>query len=139
MAKRERVASSQTEISYLHNTSIVHQNVLGLDISVNNTVAVNVVQTTEELVHNGLDHVLWHTRLKALQIALQIIVHILEIKLHLCIVQKYVMQSTTIMFSVSPPKYLLDNIGMMEIAENGNLTDKDRGDSFLLICNWHDL
>lgn len=137
-SKRNTKRPSQTEISQLEVSVAVNQQVLRLEVTVQDAVAVAVANAFHQLSHELLDHGIAQSHVlaqrrtfrqslptstlahrKSLHVFLQVKVEELEDEVELVAVGVHDVQQS-------------DNVGVIHLLQQGDLPDSSAGNTFIL-------
>ena len=108
----------QTEIGELENSFLVDEEVLGLEVSMKDFVLVALGDSVEQLVEIGFDLVFHQQALGLVEKLLEVLVEEFEHKGELLVGVEHINQP--------------DNIWMLQLFQEGDLSDSGGGDTFIL-------
>ena len=141
-AQRHIESTSQTKVSQLHSTALVHQQVLRLQVAVQNAVRVAVGEAIQQLIREFLHSLSVHACL-AVHEALEISIHKLEHQVQLGIKVNHVQETMKQKNSNGHISVCMDmtlrrkggyspnHVGMINLLQERDFTDGSRGYAFI--------
>ncbi len=123
------VETSQTEVSQLYLSLIVDENVGALDVSMQKVFRVAIVEAVEELLHEAGNLLVVEIEQTRVEQTEQVVVHVLEYQVELATVLAKVERILLVSHNLDH----VDNVWMLQLAENFDLAHSSDRKSLLLV------
>ena len=108
---------------------------LRLDVAMDDAVQMKIVQSAENLVHDGFDGVDWNVVLELVDVRLQVVVQVLKVQLDAIMLHDHTLESSH--HQIIPAA--LYNIGVGQITQNRDLSNQHRRHALVFILYVHNL